>query len=330
MSWQEGDREQAKMEGREMQVWKEHVPMEGVSTYMAEYKARKTQPERTQSCKRDAAMPKTTPFEGGSTYREQFPWRKTTPREKAVKPKECGWEPQPHAQPLQSTYNTQFEWRTMPDRTKTSQKQHVPIPYAPFDGETTSSSQFKWHSGNHRRESAKAEDTREHVAHPFAGKSTYSDAYKAYNELPPVIARKPVDERQHTGMAKFDGSTAHREHFKEMRLPPGSAWELGVQVMGGRFHHLIARGKRPPCEGKATFTTVVDMQESVEIVVVGRAPNVKSLHLGHFKLDGVAPNKVGIPQVVVTLQLDEAFNVRVTALDKQNNKSRTLVCKEIK
>jgi|NorSeaMetagenome_1021524.scaffolds.fasta_scaffold244228_1 hypothetical protein len=35
MSWQEGDREQAKMEGREMQVWKEHVPMEGVSTYMA-------------------------------------------------------------------------------------------------------------------------------------------------------------------------------------------------------------------------------------------------------------------------------------------------------
>lgn len=48
------------------------------------------------------------------------------------------------------------------------------------------------------------------------------------------------------------------------------------------------------------------------------------------RLDGVAPNKVGIPQVVVTLQLDEAFNVRVTALDKQNNKSRTLVCKEIK
>ena len=35
MSWQEGDREQAKMDGREMQVWKEHVPMEGVSTYMA-------------------------------------------------------------------------------------------------------------------------------------------------------------------------------------------------------------------------------------------------------------------------------------------------------
>ena len=100
-----------------------------------------------------------------------------------------------------------------------------------------------------------------------------------------MIARKPVDERQHTGMAKFDGSTAHREHFKEMRLPPGSAWELGVQVMGGRFHHLIARGKRPPCEGKATFTTVVDMQESVEIVVVGRAPNVKSLHLGHFKYE---------------------------------------------
>lgn len=42
------------------------------------------------------------------------------------------------------------------------------------------------------------------------------------------------------------------------------------------------------------------------------------------------PNKVGIPQVVVTLQLDEAFKLRVTALDKQRNHSRSLVCKEVK
>ena len=34
-SWQEGDREQAKREGREIQIWKEHVPMESMSTYMA-------------------------------------------------------------------------------------------------------------------------------------------------------------------------------------------------------------------------------------------------------------------------------------------------------
>jgi len=329
MSWQEGDREQAKQDGREIQVWKEHVPMETTSTYMAEFKARKTQPERRQSCKSDAAMPKTTPFEGGSTYREQFPWRKTTPREKAVAPKACGWEPQPHAQPMQSTYNSQFEWRSLPDRTS-AKPAHVPIPYAPFDGETTSHAQFKWHSGVHKRESLKAQDTREHVAHPFAGKSTYADAYKAYSELPPVIARKPEDERQHTGLAKFDGSTAHREQFKEMRLPPGSSWELGVQVVGGRFHHLIARGKRPPCEGRATFTTVVDMQESVEIVVVGRAPNVKSLHLGHFELGGVAPNKIGIPQIIVTLQLDESFKLRVTALDKQRNHTRQMTLREIK
>lgn len=229
-------------------------------------------------------MPKTTPFEGSSTYREQFPW-KSSPRVKAVAPKACGWEPQPHAVPLQSTYNSQFEWRGAALERATAKPQHVPIPYAPFEGESTSSSQFKWHSGNHKRESAKASDTREHVVYPFAGRSTYSDAYKAYGEVPPVIVRKPPDERQHIGVAKFEGSTSHREHFKEVRVPPGSSWELGVQVVGGKFHHLIARGKRPPCEGKATFTTVNDMQESVEIVVVGRAPNVKSLHLGHFKCE---------------------------------------------
>ena len=211
-------------------------------------------------------------------------WRAITPRAKAVAPKACGWEPQPHAQPMQSTYNSQFEWRQLPDRTSAKPK-HVPIPHAAFEGETTSSAQFKWPAGVHKRDSAKAQDTREHVAHPFAGSSTYSDAYKPYGAVPPVVGRKPADERQHTGLAKFDGSTAHREQFKEMRLPPGSSWELGVQVVGGRFHHLIARGKRPPCEGRATFTTVVDMQESVEIIVVGRAPNVKSLHLGHFECE---------------------------------------------
>lgn len=274
-------------------------------------------------------MPKTTPFEGSSTYREQYPW-KSSPRVKAVAPKACGWEPQPHAVPLQSTYKSQFEWKGAALERATAKPQHVPIPYAPFEGESTSASQFKWHSGNHKRESAKADDTREHVVYPFAGRSTYSDAYKAYAEVPPVIVRKPPDERQHIGVAKFEGSTSHREHFKEVRVPPGSSWELGVQVVGGKFHHLIARGKRPPCEGKATFTTVNDMQESVEIVVVGRAPNVKSLHLGHFKLDGITPSKAGIPQVVVTLQLDEAFKLRVTALDKQRNHSRSLVCKEVK
>jgi hypothetical protein len=229
-------------------------------------------------------MPKTTPFEGSSTYREQFPW-KSSPRVKAVAPKACGWEPQPHAQPLQSTYNSQFEWRGATLERASAKPQHVPIPYAPFEGESTSNSQFKWHSGNHKRESAKAGDSREHVVYPFAGRSTYSDAYKAYAEAPPVIVRKPPDERQLIGVAKFEGSTSHREHFKEVRVPPGSSWELGVQVVGGNFHHLIARGKRPPCEGKATFTTVNDMQESVEIVVIGRAPNVKSLHLGHFKCE---------------------------------------------
>ena len=48
------------------------------------------------------------------------------------------------------------------------------------------------------------------------------------------------------------------------------------------------------------------------------------------RLDGVAPNKTGIPQIIVTLQLDEAFKLRVTALDKQRNHSRSLVCKEVK
>ena len=48
------------------------------------------------------------------------------------------------------------------------------------------------------------------------------------------------------------------------------------------------------------------------------------------RLDGITPSKAGIPQVVVTLQLDEAFKLRVTALDKQRNHSRSLVCKEVK
>ena len=107
-----------------------------------------------------------------------------------------------------------------------------------------------------------------------------------------------------------------------------------MQVVGGRFYHMIARGKRAPCEGRATFTTVVDKQETVEVVVVGRKQEgrgrTKDVELGHFELGGIHPTEVGIPQIVVTYTLLDGMRLRVTALDKQRGHSRQMTCKQLR
>ena len=60
-------------------------------------------------------------------------------------------------------------------------------------------------------------------------------------------------------------------------------------TLGHSLKRTTTTGGPSPLGAGTTFTTVVDMQESVEIVVVGRAPNVKSLHLGHFECE-LLPN----------------------------------------
>ena len=303
---------------------------------LAEFKRWAVQPQPAKSCKKDEGMPTATPFEGKSTYREQFPWRPTVATPRAKGPAQTAFESTPHAPgAMQSTYNAQFQPLPMSARESHKPKPSVLAPpHEPFEGKSTYSEAYKPHSGIFCPPSAKRESQREQLNFPFEGKSTYAEAYRAYGVQPRMIGRKPEEQRKYESTAG-EYKTTHREHFKEVRLPPGSTWELGVQVVGGRFHQMIVRGARPPCEGKATFTTVVDRQESVEIVVVGRRQEggrgkLESVQLGHFELSGIHPSAVGVPQVQVTLNLQEDFRLRVTALDKQRNHTRQIAIRELR
>ena len=48
------------------------------------------------------------------------------------------------------------------------------------------------------------------------------------------------------------------------------------------------------------------------------------------RLGGITPNAVGMAQLIVTYKLMEDFTLRVTALDKQRNHSRQIMCRELR
>jgi len=106
---------------------------------------------------------------------------------------------------------------------------------------------------------------------------------------------------------------------------------LGVVTEGSRFHALIAAGWTPPARGSATFTTVTDLQTEVEIKVVALDPSGSAssqASLGSFTLSGIAPNRVGLPQIVVTFDLSAEMVLLVTAHDRIDDQSKSLVIKD--
>ena len=336
-SWHEGAREQQKVNGREIQILQPaQIPWKGESTYAAEFKRWGVQPEKRQSAKKQEAPFSTdAPFEGNSTYRTQFPWRPVTAAPPVSKGPPSRFEPQPHAAPMQSTYAQAFQAMPYAKQASTKPKdEREAKPYVPFVGTSTYNDFFKGHGVQARPASGKvASQTIESL--PFEGRSTYAEAYKSYGVQPKSVAQRPKDERERLSTTSLTGTSVYRDTYKDIPLPPGVSYELGVQVVGGRFYHMIARGKRPPCEGKATFTTVVDRQETVEIVVVGRKQDARSrvtkdIELGHFELGGIHPSEVGTPQIVVTYSLTDDMRLRVTALDKQRGASRQMTCKQLR
>lgn len=335
-SWHEGAREQQKVDGREIQILQPaKIPWQGESTYASEFKRWAVQPEPRKSAKKqEAAFSTDAPFEGNSTYRTQFPWRPVTAASPRAKGPPSRFEPQPHAAPMQSTYAQAFQALPYAKQVSTKPKEEREAkPHIPFTGQSTYNDYFKPHGVVARPASAKAA-SRTMESLPFEGRSTYAEAFKSYGVQPKIVAQRPKDERERLS-TPFVGTTVYRETYKDIPLQPGISYELGVQVVGGRFYHMIARGKRPPCEGRATFTTVVDRQETVEIVVVGRKQDgrsrvTKDVELGHFELGGIHPAEVGIPQIVVTYSLLDDMRLRVTALDKQRNHSRQMTCKQLR
>ena len=101
---------------------------------------------------------------------------------------------------------------------------------------------------------------------------------------------------------------------------------LGIETMGNVFTKLIDANTTIPTKKSQVFSTAVDNQPSVEIHVLQgeRAMAKDNKTIGRFHLDGIPPAGRGIPQIEVTFDIDANGIIKVSALDKQTNKSQDI------
>ena len=99
---------------------------------------------------------------------------------------------------------------------------------------------------------------------------------------------------------------------------------LGIEVNGNMMGKLIEANTTIPAKKSKIFTTAVDNQPGVSIVVLqGERPMSRDNKvIGTFQLDGIMPAPRGVPQIEVTFDIDANGTLTVTAVDKATNKEQ--------
>ena len=101
---------------------------------------------------------------------------------------------------------------------------------------------------------------------------------------------------------------------------------LGIETLGGVMTRLIERNTTIPVRKEEIFSTATDSQTSVTVHVLQGEREMAGGNrtLGKFNLDGIPPAARGIPQVLVTFDIDANGIVNVSAKDKATNKEQKI------
>lgn len=99
---------------------------------------------------------------------------------------------------------------------------------------------------------------------------------------------------------------------------------LGIETLGGVFTKLIEANTTIPTHKEETFSTATDNQPSVSLMIYqGERPMCKDNKLiGNFNLDGIMPAPRGVPQILVSFDIDANGILKVTAKDKATGKEK--------
>ena len=101
---------------------------------------------------------------------------------------------------------------------------------------------------------------------------------------------------------------------------------LGIETLGGVFTKIIEKNTTIPTKKSQVFSTAVDNQPEVGIVVYQgeRAKAQDNQKLGEFSLGGILPAPRGVPQIEVTFEIDSNGIVHVSAKDKGTGKENSI------
>ncbi|VEU22568.1 DEKNAAC103593 [Brettanomyces naardenensis] len=101
---------------------------------------------------------------------------------------------------------------------------------------------------------------------------------------------------------------------------------LGVAMQGNVFAPVVPRNTTVPTIKRRTFTTVEDMQTTVQFPVYqGERVNcAENTLLGEFDLKGIPPMPAGEPVLEAIFEIDANGILKVTALEKSTGKSANI------
>jgi molecular chaperone DnaK len=113
---------------------------------------------------------------------------------------------------------------------------------------------------------------------------------------------------------------------KDVLLLDVTPLSLGVETQGGVMTRLIERNTTIPVRKSEIFSTAEDNQSAVEIhVLQGERELARdNKSLGRFRLEGIAPAPRGVPQIVVTFDIDANGILHVTARDKATGREQKI------